>query len=180
MLDAVKVRRLSDAKAAYRAIKAIGTQYIGLYEAIPSEYISNDMHTYIDAIKEIGPVNDEVMSYIASAQLLIHYMEQLGIAEDNLSIGESMAEDTIQAADFEAHINGVVKAISSITSVAFGFSMIGNAIKTLTDDSATLEEKLNAIIMNGTMGLTMLLPGIISLTQQLRAMTVEVIANSLG
>ena len=47
MLDAVKVRRLSDARAAYRAIKAIGTQYIGLYEALPADYISNDMLTTI-------------------------------------------------------------------------------------------------------------------------------------
>lgn len=96
MLDSMRVRRLSDAKAAYRAIKAIGTRYIGLYEALPADYISNDMHTYIDDIKETGPDNDEVMSYITSAQLLIRYMEQLGIAaRKNNTVPDGIPENLI-------------------------------------------------------------------------------------
>ena len=96
MLDAVKVRRLSDAKAAYSAIKAIGTRYIGLYEALPADYISDDMHTYIDGIKETGPARNEAMSYITSAQRLIHYMEQLGIAaRKNNTVPDGIPENLI-------------------------------------------------------------------------------------
>ena len=96
MLDAVKVRRLSDAKAAYSAIKAIGTRYIGLYEALPADYISDDMRTYIDGIKETGPARNEAMSYITSAQRLIHYMEQLGIAaRKNNTVPDGIPENLI-------------------------------------------------------------------------------------
>ena len=104
----------------------------------------------------------------------------MGVAEGNLNIGESMVEDTIQAANFEAHINSVVKTLSSVTSIAFGFSMISDTIKTLTDDSATLEEKLDAVVMNGLMGLTMLLPGLASLATQMKALTVEFVVNTLA
>ena len=112
---------------------------------------------------------------IAELESLI---EQLGIAEGNLKIGETMVDDTLKMADFEARINGVVKTLSNVTSVAFGFSMIGDAIKTLADDSATLEEKLNAVVMNGLMGLTMLLPGLTALVAQTKAWVLATVAQT--
>ena len=112
---------------------------------------------------------------IAELESLI---EQFGIAEGNLDIGKKMVEDTVQAANFEAHINGIVKTLSSVTSIAFGFSMIGDAIKTLTDDSATLEEKLDAVVMNGLMGLTMLLPGLTALITQTKAWMLATVAQT--
>ena len=91
-----------------------------------------------------------------------------------------MVEDTVQAANFEARVNGVVKTLSNITSVAFGFSMLGDMFKTLTDESATFEERLDAIVMNGLMGLTMLLPGITGLVKSTRELTAAYILENVA
>ena len=100
-------------------------------------------------------------------------IEQAGIATNNLSIAERMVDDINQVSAFEAKVNGMVKTLSSVTSIAFGFSMISDMFKTLTDDSATLEEKLNAVIMNGLMGLTMLVPGFVELSKIIKTLTLE-------
>lgn len=111
---------------------------------------------------------------------LTQLLEEAGVAEDNLSIADKMADDIAEMTNFEAGVNSVVKTLSSVTSIAFGFSMVSDMFKTLGDDSATLEEKLDAIIMNGTMGLTMLLPGIMSLAAQINNLTTSVVAEAFA
>ena len=113
-------------------------------------------------------------------QELTELIERAGIATNNLSIGEKMADDIVQMTGFEARVNSIVRTLSGVTSIAFGFSMISDMFKTLTDDSATLEEKLNAVIMNGTMGLTMLLPGLASMVKGIQAITAAYIAESMA
>lgn len=105
-------------------------------------------------------------------------MEELGIAEGNLKIGESMVDDIIQMSNFEASVNNVIKTLSGITSIAFGMSMLGDMFRVLTDESATLEEKLDAVVMNGLMGLTMLLPGLATIATQMKALTVEYLVQT--
>jgi len=157
-----------------------------VYEKIRKE--ANDL---AKAIAQGGHADDEMIAKLQqmrreSAGLGINIaeleslIEQFGVAENNLDIGESMVKDTIQAADFEAHINSVVKTLSGVTSVVFGFSMISDMFKTLTDDSATLEEQLNAVTMNGLMGLTMLLPGLVSLTNGIKELTKAYILENVA
>ena len=107
-------------------------------------------------------------------------LEQVGIATNSLNIAGKIKDTITQTAAFEAKINSVVKTLSNVTSIAFGFSMISSMFKTLADDSATLEDKLNAVIMNGLMGITMLLPSLTALTAQIKSHTVALIAEALA
>jgi len=94
---------------------------------------------------------------IAELESLI---EKLGVASNNLKIGEKMVEATVSTVNLEANINNIIRGLSSLTSIAFGVSMIGETFKTLGDESASLKEKIDAIALNGLMGITMLVPGI--------------------
>lgn len=67
----------------------------------------------------------------------------------------------------ETRLNNITTALGNVTSLVFGFQMLGEAIKTVTDDSASLEDKISAITMQGLMGITMVLPAINSIRQAL-------------
>ena len=116
----------------------------------------------INRLKEMRNEASGLGINIAELERLI---QQLGIAEENLKMSDALINDMTAITQFEASINTLVKGLSAISSIAFGITMLGDAIKTLGDDSATVEEQINAVIMDGLMGLTMLIPAIVSLAQ---------------
>lgn len=155
-------RALDGNVQAYVKISAECNAYI--------EQLSRGEQLTTDQVNRVREWRQEADHLGINVELLTQLVEQLGIAESNLNMGEKMTEDIGKVVDLEARINSVVKTISSITSIAFGFSMISDTIKTLTDDSATLEDKLDAVLMNGAMGVTMLLPGLSSLAKTLKTL----------
>lgn len=86
--------------------------------------------------------------------------EKLALAEQTASLNRQAAEETLA--------NGFTKTLGNMTLVVSAGQMLLETIKTLTDESSTLEEKINAVAMNGLMGFSMMVPAITSTIQQFR------------
>jgi hypothetical protein len=82
-----------------------------------------------------------------------------------------MVDAAIKSSQLEANVNNLIKGLSGITSIAFGVSMIGETFKTLGDETASLKEKIDAITINGLMGFTILVPGIMQMVSVVRELS---------
>lgn len=73
---------------------------------------------------------------------------------------EQQSAAQLQKMNMESIMMGVTSALGGIMSIYFGITMLTDTFRTLSDESATAEEKLNAVFMGGLMGITMLVPGL--------------------
>lgn len=131
-------------------------------------------------VKRVKELARELRVAGFDATELDRLIEQAEIAANNESNLGSAVDDALETTSLESKINNVTKLIGSVTSLAFGFSMVSEAIKVCRDDSATLEEKISAVVMNGLMGITMAVPGIMDAAKAIKGLRAAHIAAAGG
>lgn len=144
--------------------------------------ISKEVNSYITKLANGEKLNSNVINRLSkmkeqadrlgiSINNLEELMERLDVASNNLNIGDKMVDAAIKSATLESNINNMIKGLSGITSISFGFSMISETFRVLGDETSSLKEKLDAVAINGLMGITMLVPGIMQSVSAVRELS---------
>ena len=103
---------------------------------------------------------------MTSLDNLIMKIEQLDKVTENT---EKTVQNILNTTALEARLNNITRAIGGLSSAFMGIHMLGEMFKTLSDETATAEEKFTAFTMSGLMGITMLLPVVIDFVKAIAA-----------
>lgn len=83
IMSSIRARRLGDAKTLYREIAGIASNYIGMYTAMPENYLPETMRDLVESISGTANISmgeQDPDTYTVATQKLIRDMEALGIA----------------------------------------------------------------------------------------------------
>ena len=117
-------------------------------------------------------VNQEVVKFkeaaMEAAEQEAAALKQAIEAEESAKTAKAEGERLRKQGERETKAETITRTLGDVTSIVFGYQMLSEAIKTCTDDSISLEEKISAIAMNGLMGISMLIPALTSLSKTIK------------
>lgn len=134
--------------------------------------VKNGKELNQEQINSIKILISDYKKLYGNAEELEKVVQQIAEASNKISMGKMLADSATESAILESKLTKISNGIANITSLAFGFSMISSAIKVCSDESATLEEKIESIALNGLMGISMMFPVLIETAKAFKELAI--------
>lgn len=164
-------RDLEDLKSRVALFEKEDTAYDEIVQkcSIYNEKLLRGEEITEEELKNIISWRDELNNIGISVAPLDDVIERMGQINSTAEKTEKTVKDVINTTTLEARLNNITRAIGGLSSALIGIQMLGEMFHTLSDETATAEEKFTAFTMNGLMGITMLLPVVIDFVKAIAA-----------
>lgn len=154
------------------------------YKAYQDALASGNRDTIIKQARLFAQETSEITNELENGiKRTLTTLEQAGnhvedTYKSKLNSFQQRIYEIIDAGKLKANIQGFTKFIGSLTSIASGISMVSNGFKILSDDTATVTEKFNALFSSCLTGFTLMGNGIWNVIKNFSAFK-DVIASVL-